>query len=149
MQTRGKRVINWFFYNVLFALVPLLSVFFFRLLYNKPIFEAGNDYPELLFFSLMLCATTLNDIRSEKDPKKWELPSVIMEGLLTFIIVSIAIMYGGLRYDNLINPNIQRPPTIYNGIFYMSIVVFIISIISQIILEVLPKKSETHQNVQV
>lgn len=128
---RMKRFVNWIFFNFLFALIPLVSAWILRVLVGKPIFDLNNDYPEFLFFSLMVCATTVGDLRYEKS-KSESTGYLVIELLLFFFVVAIAIFFGALKFMSLTDPDSTSQRTSMSGILYFAFVVFIVSLLTQI-----------------
>lgn len=100
-----KRIINWFTFNVCFAVLPLLFAWFFRALAGKSTLDVGNDFPEILFFSVMVCATTVGDIRGANQQQKWKIYFLILESILILGAICSAVLYGGLKFANVINPS--------------------------------------------
>lgn len=134
--SKGNRLVNWIVYNLIFGLIPLLSVWFFRALVDRNIFDISSDFQEVLFFALMLCATTLSDVRTERKSEQWNIAFLLMDAALIISVVTIAVIYGGLRYAHIINPAATYHTQILNGIIYFTIVVFVISVLCQIILTI-------------
>lgn len=129
-----NRFIRWVIFNVLFALLPLFSVWFFRLLLNKGAIETTADYPEILFFSIMVCATALSDVNGRDNVKKWNLLYLSLEGGLVLGAIALAIIYGGLKLISILDPPIVPKPETLRMIFVLITVLFITSVVSEILI---------------
>jgi len=129
-----RRFIRWCVYNVLFAALPLFSVWFFRLLSNKETIEKISDYPELLFFSMMVCATAKSDIGGRKNQDKWNAFFLILDSMLILGAISSAIMYGALRFVNVANPLAEIQPLSSNLILLVIFLLLLVGIASEILI---------------
>lgn len=96
-----KRFVTWLFFSVVFALLPFLINVILLFLHNKLTFHRAIETPELLFFSIMICATTVNDLfqlsaKVEQDVK-------IHFFLLVFFLGAVfsAILYGVFCFDSI------------------------------------------------
>src|SRR5437763_13065607 len=59
--TLSQRLARWFWFSFVFALTPLMLMLLIRFLGDKLSIQDVADSPELLFFSLMLSATSVGD----------------------------------------------------------------------------------------
>ena len=98
----AKRLVRWFTFTVLFALLPVGVTALLRYLTASLSIRALEDSPEILFFSLMICATALGDLQEVRSAVGRDVPlSVLSSALLLGAAVS-AILYGSLAYDKII-----------------------------------------------
>lgn len=137
-----KRLINWITYTVCFALMPLLFAWFFRALAGKETVETKNDFPEILFFSVMVCATTVGDLRSMEDRSRWNNSFYILESALLLGAIGSAVLYGGLRFAGIIDPAVSFRATLLTYSIYFTIIFSILSIVSQVLIVFVEHKDE-------
>lgn len=135
--TNWKKFINWILFNVCFAFLPLLSVWFFRSLAGKNTVEAPNDFPEILFFSLMVCASTVCDLRGIEKPTRWTMVLSVLESALLLGAVGSSIVYGGLRFATIINPSVSFRTQLLAYSIVMTVILFLLSVVSEIMLALL------------
>ena len=131
-----ERILRWIKYNLIFALLPLGVSIFFRTLLNKLSLESLSNSPELLFFSIMVSATALDDISElKKINTRLDFTIKLFGSALLFGAIWSAILYGTFLYDSLA---IKTELSIRNSLFkisiYMGIALFILSTSVQIIL---------------
>jgi hypothetical protein len=100
----AKRLIRWFTYNLLFALLPLFAALFLRSLADKLTGEIVANSPEILFFALMVSATAMGDLSGIATPVGWDVTLKILGSALLLGAVWSAILYGCLLYDSIIGP---------------------------------------------
>ena len=104
----GKRLVNWFTFNVAFALVPLGALLALHALNATLTLETVADSPEVLFFSMIVSATALGDLQNmSTHPTKWDLVYRILWGVLMLGAVLSAILYGFLLYDTVVAPDLS------------------------------------------
>lgn len=141
-----SRFVRWLVFNVVFALLPLFSVWIFRLLLNKEAIERNNDYPETLFFAIMVCATALGDVHGRNNTQKYNLMYVCLEGGLLLGAIGLAIIYGGLKLGSVLNPPLNPQIETMNLITVLIIVLCIVAIVSEVVLtfaDALDEETET------
>lgn len=100
----ANRLVRWFTYNVTFALLPLACSLLLRALAGKLNIEDVAKSPEVLFFSLIVCATALGDLSEVAKPIGRDITLKIFRSVLLFGAVFSAILYGSLLYDTAIGP---------------------------------------------
>ncbi len=100
----GDRLVRWFTYNVVFALLPLGAALLLRALAGKLTTEAVANSPEILFFALMVSATAMGDLSEIAAPLGWDLTFRILGSALLIGAVFSSILYGSLLYDSVIGP---------------------------------------------
>ena len=135
-----KKFVNWVLFNALFALFPLLSVWFFRALLRKSAVETVSDFPEILFFSLMVCATTVSDLRGLEKPSRWALIFFTLEAILLFGATGSAILYGGVRVAGIINPDMTFQSQLLTYSIVVSVLLFILSVTSEILVAIVDRQ---------
>jgi hypothetical protein len=97
----GNRLIRWFTFTIVFALVPLGTSVLLRHLEGEPMGETLRTSPELLFFSLMVCATALGDLTEAMVKGAADL---LLRGLFSALLVGAvasAILYGSFIYSSV------------------------------------------------
>ena len=128
-----RKFINWIVFHAIFALFPLLSVWFFRSLLSKTTVESVHDFPEILFFSLVVCASTVGDLRSVDKPKRWTITFWILEAALLIGAIGSAILYGGIRFASIINPEIGFRAQLIRQSIWLTILLFALSVTAQML----------------
>ena len=101
------RLINWLTFNVIFALLPLMTSIAIHALDNKLSLEIlANNSPELLFFALMVSATSLGDLRKKLPPSKSKIGLIlkVIWPVLFLGAVSPALFYGAFTLNELNDP---------------------------------------------
>src|SRR5262245_23367550 len=127
----SKRVIHWFTYSVAFALLPLAFGLMFRAIANRP-GDTSSTCTELLFFSLMICATSLGDINLITRPVT-DLFLQVLHGFLMLGAVGSACLYGGLLMENIAHSSQTQAKTSLLGIaFSLALIFLIFGAISQV-----------------
>ncbi len=100
----AKKLIEWFFLNVLFALIPLILAMGFRWLADKPIVQAAENIPELAFTSVMLNIITIGDLGKTAETPVWdEVFRLAYYLMLFFAVISVAVLAAYL-YGTIIGP---------------------------------------------
>ena len=123
------RLIRWFFFNLLFALTPLTFVLVIRLLLGQLSLKAMEDnLSEILFFSLMVSVTALNDL---DDIVKSFNNDALLSGIRLFLTLGAAwsaMLYGVFIFDSVTNLNIIgfRTRLMYVAIS-VAIILFVVS----------------------
>src|SRR3954468_17294826 len=96
-----NRLVRWFTFAVGFALLPLAATLLLRYLNATLSRRALEDSPEILFFSLMICATALSDISELRSTAGADpILRILWSALLLGASVS-AMLYGSFMYDRL------------------------------------------------
>ena len=95
-----KRLIYWFTYNVVFALLPLIAMLLMRSLTGKLSSDAVAT-SEVLFFALMVSAVAGGDIKDCVTDRKRNDTFRILESSLLIGAFLSAILYGAFVYDNV------------------------------------------------
>jgi len=129
-----KKLINWLLFNVGFALLPLISVWFFRGLVGRSAVSTLNDFPEVLFFSLMVCATTVADLRALEKASRWTQTFLIKESILLLGAIGSAILYGGLRFAAIMNPEVLFRERLLIYSVVVTVLLFFLSLTSEILI---------------
>jgi len=88
------RLIKWGFTNVIFALLPFLINIIVLWLHNRLTFFGAVKAPELFFFSIMIGATSLSDLRELSNRLAENNTAVFWSyAFLTFAILA-SVFYG-------------------------------------------------------
>lgn len=94
----ARRLVRWFTFGVMFALIPLLWSLLIRYFTGKLTFAAAAESPEILFFSLMVDATSLADLNDVARPRtKRDLVDLMRDILWAALLLGAvfsAIFYG-------------------------------------------------------
>lgn len=99
----SKRLSRWLWFNFMFALTPLALMILVRYLGGKLTNQDVAGSSEVLFFSLMLSATSVGDaIENRKEIDKETLFTNMWCSLL-FIAVISSILYGCLLLDTVLD----------------------------------------------
>lgn len=125
MNIMSKHIIRWLTYDVAFALIPLVCMLFWRYTLRKFTFEEIAKSPELLFFSLMVCATALVDLADIKriEGTKDRFLEVFRSSLMLGAIMT-AILFGALQFADVLELSKLDPTTsklFYPAIWYASV----------------------------
>lgn len=143
-----KRILRWLVYNFLFALTPLATVIVIRLLVaNLTIQSMQDNLSEVLFFSLMICVTSLSDVQDVSNSEKHD---SYIDGLRMFFIfgaVWSSILYGVFLFDQIIGSSIPifRFRLMWLS-FMLAIGVFLVSVAVQVFIENIHSSNENRQN---
>ena len=142
-----KKFINWLVFHAIFALFPLLSVWFFRSLLSRTAIETIHDFPEILFFALMVCASTVGDLRGLDRPPRWKKTFLILEAALLVGAVGSAILYGGIRFVGIMEPEVTFRTHLLTYSILLTTLLFLTSLTAQILLalvESMPVQEANH-----
>lgn len=94
----ANRILKWVIYTLVFALLPTLISLLFSLIFGLKV----NDYStELLFFTIMICATSLNDIQEMKNQIEKDFVFNFFFGVCLLIIVTVSVIYGSILLVNM------------------------------------------------
>lgn len=114
-----NRILRWIKYNLVFALLPLLASIFFRYLADQLDRHFLTKSPEIIFFIIMISATTLDDLSSlRKNLPAFDFKIRISEGILLLSAIWSAFLYGAFLFVTIIGPD---NPLIRERIFDFSI----------------------------
>lgn len=96
----GKRITSWLIFGIFFALVPLIIYILLSYICDIQI-DLKNCIPELLFFTIMICATCLWDVNDMKKLIKADMVFNLFFAALIILIVFSAILYGSIQLQNM------------------------------------------------
>lgn len=126
----ANRILKWIVYTLIFALLPMLISLLFGFLFGIKV----NDFStELLFFVIMICATSLNDIQEMKKQIQNDFVFNVFFGVCIILIVTVSVIYGSIllidmsEQTMLLNCNIKLFSIILSTI--SGIIGFLIQII--------------------
>lgn len=122
---KGKRLSRWFWFNFVFALTPLMLVIVIRLLSNKLTFQDIASSSEILFFSLMLSATSIGDAIENSKLDRNEVLFTNMWCALLFVAIISSVLYGCLLFDTVLNLNLE---VFRSKLFYLSLLLALASL---------------------
>jgi len=129
----SKRLSKWFWFNFVFALTPLGLMILIRILGDKLTIQDIADSPELLFFSLMLSATSVGDAIENQKLNEGETLFMNMRYALLFLAVISAVLYGCFLLDSVLSLHLSafRSNLLYFSIL-LAIASFAMSLATQI-----------------
>lgn len=127
-----ERFIYWFCFNIAIASLPLLMVWLMKLISGLKIIDKNNDLPELLFFSLVFCISTVGDIEIRKNSQIDYIKFLILKLILLVGAILSSIMYGAVKIAATLNSNFQIQSSAFWLIIFSIIFLFGLSIISQV-----------------
>ena len=82
----------------------------------------------------MVCATTVGDLRGLEKPAKWNKTFLVLESALLLGAVGSAILYGGLRFAGIINPEVSFRESLLGYSMLITILLFFLSLTSEILI---------------
>ena len=94
-----RRIRKWFLFEVIFALLPLMSYIIVRYINGVEI-SLEECIPELLFFTIMICANCLCVVSDMKNSKEEGFFEAFFVSLVILIVIA-AVLYGGLQVQNI------------------------------------------------
>lgn len=148
MKHLANRLLRWFIYTFLFALLPTLIISLFGFVFDITI---KDNSTELFFFTIMLCATSLNDIQENKKYAKKDFVFNLFFGIFIIMIVIVSVLYGSIIFiemadvtTELFNIEITDVTTelFNNKIQSLAIIVSLFSGIISLILQVILHRTE-------
>lgn len=144
----ANRLLRWFIYTFLFALLPTLIISLFGFVFDITI---KDNSTELFFFTIMLCATSLNDIQENKKYAKKDFVFNLFFGIFIIMIVIVSVLYGSIIFiemadvtTELFNIEMTDVTTelFNNKIQSLAIIVSLFSGIISLILQVILHRTE-------
>lgn len=148
MKHLANRLLRWFIYTFLFALLPTLIISLFGFVFDITI---KDNSTELFFFTIMLCATSLNDIQENKKYAKKDFVFNLFFGIFIIMIVIVSVLYGSIIFiemadvtTELFNIEMTDVTTelFNNKIQSLAIIVSLFSGIISLILQVILHRTE-------
>lgn len=138
----GKRILNWFIFGIFFALMPLIIYIVLHYLSEISI-ELKDCIPELLFFTIMICATCLWDVNDMKRKIKSDIVFNLFFASLIILLIFSAILYGGVQLQNMQN-NIEFMSL--QKVYFFSIIMAISSGILGTIIQIVLSRIEVQRD---
>lgn len=140
----ANRLLRWFIFSVLFALLPIGISFLFHILLQNHTYDLKSCSCELLFFVIVMSATTLGDIQEMSRYVKMDFLISMFLGVSIVFAVIAAILYGSMAYETTVNStNLDM-----NMILRISIALCIISGILGGIVQAIIQKTEKIEQPQ-
>ena len=99
-----RRLVRWVTYNLGVALIPLVASIAIHWLTAKLAWEAIANSPEILFFTLVVCASAMGDLSESTALVGRTVVASILFSALLLGLISSAILYGCLLYDGIAGP---------------------------------------------
>lgn len=134
------RLIRWFTFAVVFALLPFLTSLLFRGMAGVLTTDAIQQSPELLFFALMICATAMGDLNELSSAVGKDTVLRILSSALLLGASVAGILYGGFVYVTL--PN-QTNLKFQANLFHLSLILAPVSLFVGTVVQVLIAKTES------
>ncbi len=132
----ANRLLRWFIYTFLFALLPTLIISLFGFVFDITI---KDNSTELFFFTIMLCATSLNDIQENKKYAKKDFVFNLFFGIFIIMIVIVSVLYGSIIFIEMTDVTTEL---FNNKIQSLAIIVSLFSGIISLILQVILHRTE-------
>lgn len=130
----AKRLIRWFTYNLLFALLPLCAAILLHALAGRLTTEALANSPEILFFAIMVSATAMGDLSDITGILGWDILLRIIASTLLIGAIFSAILYGSFLYDTIIGPgSLVFRARLFRISIWLSIVLFVLGTLVEIL----------------
>ena len=103
-----RHIAQWFIFTVLFALIPLLIFLLFSVIFKNSIENIINkSFHELYFYSIMISASTIQDILHVKSEIKETARFIIAFGFIIILFISSTAVYGMIIFiDNFIESDV-------------------------------------------
>lgn len=101
-------IAQWLIFTILFALIPLFIFLAFCFALESTVDNILNKcFHELFFYSIMVSATTINDLLHTKNDIKESSKFIVAFGFIILLMVSSSAIYGVTIFDdNFIKTNI-------------------------------------------
>ncbi len=131
----GNRLVRWFTYSVVFALIPIVSSVVFRFFAGKLSVDTISRSPELLFFSLMINATALGDLSDVIQRRQKDLTVGLFRSAVLIGAISSAILYGGFVLETVtqaVGQSFAR--SVFATSIFLGIASFALGVVVQIFL---------------
>lgn len=134
----ANRILRWFLFSVLFALLPIGISILLHILFKNDTYDLKNCSCELLFFVIVMSATTLGDIQEISRYIKKDFLIIMFFGVSIIFAIIAAILYGFMAYETMAHSsNLDM-----NMILLISIILGAISGVLGCIVQVLIQKTE-------
>lgn len=131
-----KRLLRWFFFNLLFALIPLVVVLLLRWLAGRLTVRAMEEnLSEILFFALMVSVTAAGDV---VEVYRFMTKDSLVYALMMFFMLGAvfsSVLYGFFHFDLMIGTGISafRPRLLILS-SSMAAILFVVGTITQVFL---------------
>ena len=134
----ANRILRWCIYTLIFALIPTLISLLFSVLFDL---KLKNYSTELIFFVIMICATSLSDINDAKKYIKKDFVFNLFFGFCMIGIITTSVLYGGIALIDMGMVDILDSAIMQN-IKGISIILSIISAIIGLIIQIILYRTE-------
>lgn len=122
-------------YNLGVALIPLVASIAIHWLTAKLTSNAIASSPEILFFTLVVCASAMGDLSESTALIGRTVNASILYSALLLGLISSAILYGCLLYDGIAGPgDINFRLQLLRMSVVLAVVFFLVSTIAEIYL---------------
>lgn len=127
----ANRILRWVVFSLIFALLPTFIAVLFGVLFGVSV----NDYStELLFFVIMICASSLSDIQEMKIKTNNDFVFNLFFGVCIVLIVTVSVIYGSLLLVNMSEASLSLNTNIKMFSIILSILSGVMGLLVQIIL---------------
>ena len=141
------RIYNWLLYDVAFALLPVFAAWVFSNMARRAVAERGgvepfnSDLPEVLFFVIVLNVTAVRDIQKVTEPPHLKNTFSVLTSSQLLCAVASSILYGGVRFLRVINPeaSVADLMTLSIGI---AVIFFFVAALTQILITKVEEQKE-------
>lgn len=132
-----ERLLRWFVYNLIFALIPLITVIIFRFLAGSFSVQVMQEHiSEILFFALMISVVTVGEINEAMKSVNLNNTLSTLRHFFILGIVGSAILFGAVEAVSIpsINLPISFRPRLLSLSIILAVILFLVSTFAQILL---------------
>lgn len=133
----ANRLVKWVLYTIIFAFIPISVSLLLTYLIGaeKNISDFNN---EVLFFTIMICSTSLSDIVTLNKKIKDFLLTIFSAFFILLVLFS-TVMYGSMIYGDI---NDLLADVFKERVFYISVILAFIASILGTIIQILLSRTE-------
>jgi hypothetical protein len=131
----AKRLTQWITFDILFALIPFMFTVLLRYLAGSLSVTQLSESPEILFFAIMVCATTTGDLHELFNPIRWDTRLRILFSFMLFGAIFSSVLYGSFLYDTLIGSNSELfKQNLFQVSIYLTLSLTLVALLVQILI---------------
>lgn len=123
-----KKIVYFLIFNVLFSLLPILIVGLISIMVTEEYKFEYNYIPELLFYTLMICSTTLLELAELRNTYKGDIILGLFNATLMLLCIIASIFYGCSIMITYVHINFLRVDFLQTVTFGVAIMSTILSI---------------------
>ena len=132
----ANRILRWVVYTLIFALLPTIISVSLGYLFKVKVADYTN---ELLFFIIMICATSLNDIQETKKKIDKDFVFNLFFSVCIILIVIVSVLYGSTLLVKMME---LTENSIFDNIRSLSISLSILSGVIGLIIQIILHRTE-------